>query len=307
MHAPVPKISIGMPVYNGAEYLSEAVTSLLNQSYTNFELIIADNASTDGTEEICRGLASQDPRIRYRRNPTNIGASPNFGLVLSLARGEYFKWACADDMHYPGNLERCVAVLDTAPPEVVLVVPRISLIDEKGVSLIGDNGRPLPRAGLAPGDKGPERLYTRAKTPHRRLYEVLSRLQWSTAQFGLFRTSAVRRTRAIDAFSYSDRVLLVETALLGEIWEIDEPLFARRQHPGISTTVHTTPGAYAQWMDPAAKGKALKRRILSLEYARSINRLLPPNPLERGLCLAVVARVWARHKLGNLVKRFKKC
>jgi glycosyltransferase involved in cell wall biosynthesis len=295
-----PKVSIGMPVYNGEKYLREAIRSLLEQDYTDFELIIADNASTDLTGEICHRLALADERIRYIRNGKNIGASPNFGLVLSLARGEYFKWACADDMHYPGNLRRTVEVLSAASPEVVLVTPRIFLIDEEGRSLMDENGLPLPKAGLGPGDKGPERISTSAETPSRRLAEVLPRLDWSSAQFGLFRTEALRKTRGIDSFFASDRVLLAEVAMLGKIVEIDEPLFARRQHAEISTTVHKTPGAYALWMDPTAKGRAIKRRpIMSLEYVRSIRRL-PLTPLERGLCLGVITGVWLQQK----VRRF---
>lgn len=291
-----------MPVYNGEKYLREAIVSLLEQDYADFELIIADNASTDATEEICREFARLDSRIHYLRNPTNIGAGPNFRLVLSLARGEYFKWAASDDIHYPGNLRRCMEVFSSAPPEVVLVVPRIFLIDEKGVSLMDENGLPLPRAGLEKGDIGPERLRTYAKTPHRRLDDVLSRLQWASSQFGLFRTSAVLKTQAIGSYGYSDRVLLVETALLGQIWEINEPLFARRQHAEISTTLYKTPEEYALWMDPKAKGRATKRRILSIEYTRSIWRL-SSNPLERGLCLGVVVKTWVKHKIRNLRKR----
>jgi len=296
----IPRVSIGLPVYNGEKYLGEALRSLLTQDYSDFELIIADNASSDGTEEIARLNALGDTRIRYYRNPDNIGAGPNFRRVFDLARGEFFKWACADDMHYPGHLRRCVELLSAAPPEVVLVTPRAFLIDEEGVSLIDEQGLPLPRAGCGPGDTGPERLSTRAKTPHRRLAEVLPALRWSTAQFGLFRRKALALTRKIDSFYASDRVLLAEVAMLGEIWEIDELLFARRQHAGISTTIAKTPGAYASWMDPKAKEK--RRRIMSLEYLRSIRRL-PLSPLERALCSLVVMQVWARQKMDNLVKR----
>lgn len=292
-----PKISIGMPVYNGEKFIRQAVTALLEQDFSDFELIIADNASKDGTGAIAREFAAKDGRIRYYRNPTNIGAAPNFQFTLSLARGEYFKWACADDMHYPGNLRRTFEMLSAAPPEVVLVTPRVFLIDEKGDSLMGEHGLPLPAAGLGPGDKGPERISTKAKTPSRRLAEVLPRLEWSVAQFGLFRTNALRQTRAIDSFRTSDRVLLAEVAMLGEIWEVDEFLFARRQHAEISTTAHKTAGAYARWMNPASKER--HRRIMSIEYARSIKRL-PLSPLERGLCLGVVARVWLQQKIKRL-------
>jgi glycosyltransferase involved in cell wall biosynthesis len=93
-----PKVSIGMPVYNGSPFIREALDSLLNQTFTDFELIISDNASTDETESICREYAAKDPRIRYVRQPENRGALLNFRFVLDEAVGEYFMWAAADDM-----------------------------------------------------------------------------------------------------------------------------------------------------------------------------------------------------------------
>jgi len=92
-----PKVSIGMPVYNGEPYIREALDSLLAQTFTDFELIISDNASTDNTESICREYAAKDPRIRYIRQPENRGAIANFKFVLDQARGEYFMWAAHDD------------------------------------------------------------------------------------------------------------------------------------------------------------------------------------------------------------------
>lgn len=93
-----PKVSIGMPVYNGERFIKEALNSLLTQTFTNFELIISDNASTDGTEEICKEYAKNDPRIRYIRQTYNRGAIINFQFVLNEAVGEYFMWAAADDI-----------------------------------------------------------------------------------------------------------------------------------------------------------------------------------------------------------------
>jgi glycosyltransferase involved in cell wall biosynthesis len=293
-----PKVSIGIPVYNGEKYLSETLRSLLEQDYTDFELIISDNASTDDTEKIGRA-ASADRRVRYYRNPVNIGVGPNFERVFALAKGEFFKWACVDDMHYPGYLRRTVEVLSAAPREVVLVTPRVSLIDEEGRSLLDEKGLPLPRAGIAPGYTGPERISTHAKTPHERLAEVLPRLQWSTAQFGLFRRDTLALTRRIESFYYSDRALLAEVAMLGEIWEIDEPLFAFRRHAEASTLRNKTDKEYHSWMNAGAKAK--RRRTMSLEYIRSIRRL-PLSSSERALCLAVVMRVW----LSNFLKKIKK-
>jgi len=94
----IPAVSIGMPVYNGEAYIREALDSLLGQTFIDFELIISDNASTDGTEIICRGYASGDSRIRYVRQDRNVGAVGNFEFVLNEARGEYFMWAAHDDL-----------------------------------------------------------------------------------------------------------------------------------------------------------------------------------------------------------------
>lgn len=94
----VPGVSVGLPVYNGERYLAAAVDTILGQTFEDFELIIADNASTDGTAAIARDFAKRDARVRYVRNATNIGAIANFNLVFKLARGEYFKWNGYDDM-----------------------------------------------------------------------------------------------------------------------------------------------------------------------------------------------------------------
>src|SRR4051812_10231830 len=104
-----PVVSIGMPVYDGANYIRRAAQSILTQDYEDFELIISDNASTDETESICRELAESDGRIRYFRNDTNIGASRNYNKVFQLAKGRFFKWAAHDDECHPSMLRRCVA------------------------------------------------------------------------------------------------------------------------------------------------------------------------------------------------------
>jgi len=110
-----PLVSIGMPVYNGAKFIREALDSLLAQTFTDFELIISDNASTDETEAICREYAAKDARIRYIRQPENRGALANFQFVLDEAVGEYFMWAAADDRRHPSALERMIEVFEQNP------------------------------------------------------------------------------------------------------------------------------------------------------------------------------------------------
>src|SRR5215472_3946539 len=101
-----PRLSIGLPVYNGEDYLAESLEALLGQSYEDFELIISDNASTDSTADICRRYEKQDSRIRYVRQPRNIGAGPNHNYVVRHARGELFKWAAHDDLYARDLLKR---------------------------------------------------------------------------------------------------------------------------------------------------------------------------------------------------------
>jgi glycosyltransferase involved in cell wall biosynthesis len=97
-----PKVSIGMPVYNGERFICEAIDSLLAQTFTDFELVISDNASTDSTASICQRYSKQDPRIHYIRQQDNIGVLRNFQFVLNHASGEYFMWAACDDK-WDGN------------------------------------------------------------------------------------------------------------------------------------------------------------------------------------------------------------
>lgn len=106
-----PTVSIGMPVYNGASTVRDAINSLLAQTHTDFELIISDNASTDDTEEICRKYATLDRRVRYVRQQKNIGARPNFRFVLNEGQGPFFMWAAADDTWHTRFLEACVSSL----------------------------------------------------------------------------------------------------------------------------------------------------------------------------------------------------
>ena len=93
-----PRVSIGMPVYNGEKYLEEAIQSILAQTYSDFELVISDNASTDKTQEICLEYAARDSRVRYHRNEKNLGAAPNYNRTFELSTGQYFKWADYDDL-----------------------------------------------------------------------------------------------------------------------------------------------------------------------------------------------------------------
>jgi len=268
-----------LPVYNGERFLGFALDSLLEQDYADFELIISDNASEDGTGAICRRYAERDQRIRYIRAQANQGATRNFRTVFEEARGKYFKWAYHDDVCLPGFLRRCVEVLEQAPLSVALVAPRTEIIDAKGERV---------------SKLTAERMDIRSPRPHQRLADVLRTVQWAPAQCGLFRTATLRKTRLIEPFFASDYVLLAEVALLGEIWEIPEILFQRRFHPGISTEANKSPTALLSWFDPASprkKNLLSPRMRLGAEYVRSISRLRLPLA-DRVRCYATALVVW---------------
>jgi len=118
-----PKVSVGMPVYNGASTIDTAISAILGQSFKDFELIVSDNGSTDATLEICEAAAKADPRIRIIRQKQNRGPIANFGAVLRAARGPFFMFAAADDRVEPQFIEETLAALEAAP-EAVACAPR---------------------------------------------------------------------------------------------------------------------------------------------------------------------------------------
>jgi glycosyltransferase involved in cell wall biosynthesis len=213
-----PRLTIGLPVYNGARFLAQTVRSLLGQSFPDFELIIGDNASTDQTGEIALGLAAADTRVRYVRNESNLGLAGNYNALLRRASGELFKWAPADDFYDPRYLEHCVAALD-ADPSAVLAYPRTQFVDAEGRALeIADPGWDLR------SDDAAERLLYAIRANH-----------WVNSIIGVIRRAALARTRLHPHHAGGDYVLLGELSLLGKFIEVPEVLFFRRIHPEASS------------------------------------------------------------------------
>ena len=136
-----PRLSIGLPVYNGADFLAQSLDSLLGQTFEDFELIISSNASTDGTDDICSAYAARDPRVQFFRQSTNIGAVPNHYFVFGQATGELFKWASGDDLYARDLLARCIERLDQHP-EAVLAHSWTAAVDGTG-TLIQAHEYPL--------------------------------------------------------------------------------------------------------------------------------------------------------------------
>lgn len=122
-----PKVSICIPTYNGAGYISGALDSVFQQKYQDFEVIIVDNCSADQTEALVAELSSQSEKIRFFRNEQNIGLAGNFNKCLEYARGEYIKYLCVDDLLLPDCLERMVAGLDAHPTVSLVCGGRLSI------------------------------------------------------------------------------------------------------------------------------------------------------------------------------------
>lgn len=207
-----PRLAIGLPVRNGERYLLEAARCLLAQSFGDFTLLIADNASTDATPDIARALARSDARVTYARHEHNIGAAANFNFVFRSTRGEFFKWAADDDLCAPEFLARCLACLE-ASAGTVLAHSATRWIDAQGCVL-----GPLPLA-QALADPLPGGRFAAALRPG-----------YPAAIWGVMRREAAASTGLIGGFVNADRYFLAELLLRGRAAIVDEQLFAVRQH-----------------------------------------------------------------------------
>ena len=296
-----PRVSIGMPVYNGAEFLPDALDAILGQTFRDFELVISDNASTDGTEAICRAYAEEDRRIRYHRNEENLGPAENFNRVAERARGIYFKWAAHDDVCAPTFLERCVATLDE-DSSVVLAYADTQIIDEAG-EVVRHYGYELETGAAAP----PARFNSLIGVDHKRHTAV--------EVFGLIRADALRATSLIGYYARGDSALLAHLSLLGRFYKIPEPLFFNRSHTerSVQTRPDTTlrgrsriakrigvgPLPPTEWFDPSMKGRiAFPEWRLLRAYAATVGQA-PLRPQDRAWCYVHLG-AWAvrnAHKL----------
>lgn len=282
------RVSIGLPVYNGENYLSDAINSVLVQTYTDFELIICDNGSTDRTEGICRRYADADPRIRYHRNPRNLGASTNFRQTFELSTGEYFRWLAHDDVLAPEYLERCVAALDREP-DAVLAQPRVGVIDAKGrVVAVHDNN---PRAS---SPRLSERFALLVRPP---------RNYWEA--FGLIRREVLAKTDLLAPFSCSDVVLCIELGLLGRFVLIPDPLFLNRHHPErFSQAVLVDRTAAWRWWNSSARARLIDlcpTWQIQMHSLRAIRKHVSNRWERYSLYLTLLRHVLTRYTLSRLV------
>jgi glycosyltransferase involved in cell wall biosynthesis len=227
-----PLLSVGLFVYNGERFLKEAIDSILNQTFTDFELLISDNASTDRTGEIAEASAKRDERIRYYRSERNMGAGWNARRVYELATGKYFRWATADDLLEPDLLRRCVEILD-GDPGCVLAHPRTKEVDENK-TFIKNYTTPMRTDSDDPIARFREIL----RTGGDRCYQI----------YGVMRMSALRQLPPQGAYVNADGVLLTRMSLLGRFCEVPEYLFLSRCHRGQSVATLPVRVTHPRWL-----------------------------------------------------------
>jgi glycosyltransferase involved in cell wall biosynthesis len=265
-----PRLTVGLPVYNGENYLAEALDSLLGQTFEDFELIISDNASTDGTRDICLQYQNQDSRIRYVRQPRNIGLSPNANFLVGQARGELFKWAWHDDLYARELLRTCVAALDEHP-EVVLAHSWTAMIDGTGKVTTAIE-YPLATAS----SHAPERFRSM-------LFD-----DGGDDDGAVIRTSVLRQTPLMNSYHHADRTTVTEIGLHGPFFHVKDWLYFRRDHPERAERACPTMRTRCANMDPR-RASRLRHPAIRLygeyvwAYVAAIQRA-PLSPPDRREC-----------------------
>ena len=277
----VPLVSIAIPVFNGEAYLGEAIQSVLDQTLSDFELIICDNCSTDRTQAICEAYLASDPRIRYVRHPRNLGAGPNYDYCFHLARGTYFKWAAHDDMLAPRFLELAVKAFE-ARPEAVLCTVGI-----REIGPIGETYREFSNV-FEQAD---------AQTPAARLGALIHTTHQCEDFFGLYRREALVGSGLHDTYTGSDRVLLAEMALRGPWVSTPEPLFLHREHDMRYTraVLLIDSKQAALWQDtsgPTKQRNTMFHLGIYRRYWRLVNKTVP-SASQRMACYVELLRWWS--------------
>jgi glycosyltransferase involved in cell wall biosynthesis len=278
-----PRLSVGLPVYNGEKYLAESLDALLGQSFGDFELIISDNASTDSTPDICRQFGSQDSRIRYTRQPANIGLARNHNFVFGQAAGELFKWASYDDLYARDLLQRCIAALQDNPC-AVLAHSWTALVDDSGAVT-----KLLEYPLVSDSPRAPER------------FRSMLFANGGDDVYGIVRSDVLRRTALHGSYHHADRVITAEFALHGPFYEVPEWLYFRRDHADREERACPTLRTRCANMDPRRADRVRHPAVrlygeYVLGYILAIRRA-PLSPADRHECFRYLAQWMASRAL----------
>lgn len=276
-------VAVGMPVFNGERYLEDTLRSVLNQTFDNFDLFIADNASTDRTEEICRDYAQQDSRIQYIRNPVNLGASKNYTVCFEPARSKYFRWQNSDDPIEPTLIEKCFEVLE-ANPDVVLAYGKTHIIDENGAFT----------------EAYEDNLQLTSDSSSQRFQDCLRNLGLQNVIYGLIRRNSLAQTSLLGNYLAADINLVAELSLYGKFQEIPQHLFNRRMHPEASSWKRDDSERQKNFWDPAKRKLVMQTWRSIMEYYKAVARAPIPIQDKQTLSMFLLKRAyWYKEPMKN--------
>ncbi|MGY5151485.1 MAG: glycosyltransferase family 2 protein [Candidatus Nitrosopumilus sp. bin_6a] len=218
-------ITIGIPVYNGTKFLSEKISSIINQDFSDFELVISDNGSTDSTREICEKFASKDERIRFFSHEKNMGPNWNFNFILEKARGRYFMWTSVDDKILPGFIEKNISVLEKRE-NVVCSISQVKpygektkyLNDEKRDKSLGKIKKKLIRKFT------PMKNYSTSGTLDKKIRLYLKLRGHQQVFYGIFRTRQLREFFVSNFVTGFDLATMLNALKYGDFFVLDEVL-----------------------------------------------------------------------------------
>ena len=268
--SPGPLVSVGMPVYNGAKSIRRAIESLLTQDYSNFELIISDNASTDQTPDICKYYASRDERIRYYAAEQNMGSVWNYNRVFELSKGKYFLWAADDDFREPYFISKCVQILEENPEAVLCHSYVVVCVGTK------NNMMHICTQDSIEGIRNTVKRYIEA-------YKNLP----STSIYGLIRSDVLRKTGLFQNHLSNDVALTKELTLYGEFCQVKEKMFWYIARP-----TRRTPSEEYAILKTGNKlsGYHLPFLMLAVNHLRRVLRVPLPFFVKVFLCFCIIGQ-----------------
>jgi glycosyltransferase involved in cell wall biosynthesis len=286
----MPKLAIGIPVFNGQEYLPELLDSLLAQTFRDFEILICDNASSDRTPQICCEYQRRDSRIQYVRNVRNLGAIANYNRVFNLTTAPLFKWAAHDDIYRETYLQTCITLLEENP-DIILAHAGTAFIDEKSeiFPFEQETGSFIDRKT---GGRYWADVPGIGDTPVAadRFWHVLTRARWGTHMFGIIRREILQQTSLLPNFAGSDRAMLAELALLGRFRCANERLFLKRFHANVSSALNNK--ELKDFL--STDGKRYSRRLRQIKAFFCAPMGKPIDVVSKSVCFMLLALHSAR-------------
>jgi glycosyltransferase involved in cell wall biosynthesis len=276
------RLGIGLPVYNGEKYLPQTLASLRAQIYPDFEVLILDNASTDGTAELAKAICAADSRFRYEPKAVNNGGPSNFNDVLARMDNELFAWVAADDLYDPKFFSTCVELLD-ANPNAIGAFTGVSMIDPAG-EWVRDVDDPLEMAGWDDPD------------PAVRFAEIVRYTYGCRDIFSVYRRPVIASVEPMCVCWGSDRMMLAEVALRGRIVSVPDRLFLNREHPERSTR--------RPQRDRRYHGDRKPPRAITFHYASHLRRAIANARLSAQDRVGVrrAYNRWAAGNMGNFAR-----